>query len=351
MGPGLTLLETLLVVVVVLLLGPSLGVYGTERRLPTPPAAHFLYQSKVECRFADGTAGEVRFLERYFYDRQELVRFDSRRGTFEAVTELGKPDARGWNSQKEFLDRERTGADVLCRHNYPVMETGRVVGREVQPTVKISPTKGDPRAHHTLLICTAAGYYPQEVRIKWLKNGQEQTAGVGYAEELQNADWTYQYQVMLETLPQRGDIYTCLVEHSSLKGPITVQWEPQTSDSARSKVWTGAVGAVLGLVFVAVGLYLYLKNKKATPLPPPTAGFFCVSLLLFWERGLILLCLEETVTPSLKNCIPKAGLVQRRLFAQIGLCSERFSRAALNIPGVSDVAGFLDVTLPFSLEL
>uniref|UniRef100_A0ACB8EFF2 Uncharacterized protein n=1 Tax=Sphaerodactylus townsendi TaxID=933632 RepID=A0ACB8EFF2_9SAUR len=45
--------------------------------------------------------------------------------------------------------------------------------------------------------------------------------------------------------------------------------EPQTSDSAKNKVWAGAVGAVLGVVFVAIGLYLYLKSKKATPLQPP----------------------------------------------------------------------------------
>ncbi|KAL8213562.1 UNVERIFIED_CONTAM: hypothetical protein K2H54_066820 [Gekko kuhli] len=257
MGRGLILLETLLL----LLLGPPLVVYGTERRLPTPPAAHFLAQSKVECHYANGTRGEVRFLDRYFWDRQEFVQFDSRRGTFEAVTELGEPAAQFWNSRKEYLDKDRSAVDFLCRHNYRVYEHFFTT-RKVEPTVKISPTKGDPLAHHTLLVCTAAGYYPQEVKIKWLKNGQEQTAGVGYADELQNADWTYQYQVMLETLPQRGDIYTCQVEHSSLKEPITVQWEPQTSNSARTKVWTGAVGAVLGLVFVAVGLSLYLKSRK-----------------------------------------------------------------------------------------
>ncbi|KAL8213560.1 UNVERIFIED_CONTAM: hypothetical protein K2H54_066818 [Gekko kuhli] len=268
-GSGLILLETLLVL---LLLGPSLVAYGTERRLPSPPGAHFLAQDKQECGFANGTGGEVRFVYRLFYDRQGCFSFDSRRGLYEALSELCKADVDAFNRDPQRLAYYRGSVERFCRHNYPVMEKGQVVGRTVAPTVKISPTKGDPLAHHTLLICTAAGYYPQEVKIKWLKNGQEQRAGVGYADELQNADWTYQYQVMLETVPQRGDIYACQVEHSSLKEPITVQWEPQTSDSARSKVWTGAVGAVLGLVFVAVGLYLYLKNKKAAaPLPPSTA--------------------------------------------------------------------------------
>ncbi|KAL8213558.1 UNVERIFIED_CONTAM: hypothetical protein K2H54_066775 [Gekko kuhli] len=257
MGHGLVLMETLL-----LLLGPPLVVYGTERRLRNPPAAHFLHQRKVECHFANGTAGEVWFLDRQIYDRQEFVRFDSRRGNYVALAKLCKDWATYWNNWKDMMEIARAQVDVFCRPNYPVMEKRQVVGRKVEPTVKVSPTKGDPLAHHTLLICTAAGYYPPGVNIKWLKNGQEQTEGLGYADELQNGDWTYQYEVMLETVPQRGDLYACQVNHSSLKEPISRQWEPRTSDSATSKVWTGAVGAVLGLAFVAVGLSLYLKNGK-----------------------------------------------------------------------------------------
>ncbi|XP_015278395.1 PREDICTED: H-2 class II histocompatibility antigen, I-E beta chain-like, partial [Gekko japonicus] len=197
-------------------------------------AAHFLHQHKSECRYANRTRGEVRYLLRYIYDRHEFVRFDSCHGDFEAVTELGQPFARYFNSQKEVLDSLRSAVESFCCHNYGVFVHGRAIGRTVVPTVTISPTKGDPLAHHTLLICTAAGYYPQGVNIKWLKNGQEQTAGVGYAEELQNADWAYQYQAMLETVPQRGDLYACQVEHSSQKEPITVQWG---QSCASRKAW------------------------------------------------------------------------------------------------------------------
>ncbi|KAL8213538.1 UNVERIFIED_CONTAM: hypothetical protein K2H54_066502 [Gekko kuhli] len=250
-------------------MGPFL-VAGTERRLKTP-AAHFLIQWKSECRFANGTRGEVRYLFRYFWDRQEYVRFDSRRGEFEALTPLGERDARYWNSQKESLDYRRSGVERFCRHNYGVYVEGLVVLRKVQPTVKISHTKGDPLAHHTLLICTTTGYYPSEINIKWLKNGQEQTEGLGYSEKFQNGDWTFQDQVMLETVPQRGDIYACQVEHSSLKEPITVQWVPRMSVSSKSKMWTGSVGALLGVAFGAVAISLYLKNRRAVPTTPAAA--------------------------------------------------------------------------------
>ncbi|ETE55728.1 Rano class II histocompatibility antigen, A beta chain, partial [Ophiophagus hannah] len=63
-----------------------------------------------------------------------------------------------------------------------------------------------------------------EIEIQWLKNEQLEKEGVAFGEEVQNGDWTYQLQVMLETQPQRGDVYTCQVGHASLEAPITVQW-------------------------------------------------------------------------------------------------------------------------------
>ncbi|XP_054833573.1 H-2 class II histocompatibility antigen, E-S beta chain-like [Eublepharis macularius] len=270
MGPGLILPATLLPMVHLCLT----LVHGVEGRLP-PPAAHFLHQFKPECRFANGTAGEVRYLERHFYDRQETLRFDSRRGTFEALTALGRPEADAWNSRKDILDSARGAVDYYCRYNYGIFE-GFFRTRKAQPTVKISFTKAEPQSHHSLLICTAAGYYPSEINFKWLKNGQEQTEGVGYAEELQNGDWTFQNQVMLETVPERGDVYACKVEHRSVEEPITVQWEPQRSDSANSKLWTGAMGGLLGVVLGVGGLSLYLKKKKALP-AAPAAGLMSPS--------------------------------------------------------------------------
>ncbi|KAF7235107.1 RLA class II histocompatibility antigen, DP beta chain [Varanus komodoensis] len=87
----------------------------------------------------------------------------------------------------------------------------------------ISPTKDDPLFPCTLLLCTATSFYPWEIEVHWLKNGQRATEGVFYGEELHNGDWMYQTQVMLEDTPQHGDVYACQVEHASLETPIIVQ--------------------------------------------------------------------------------------------------------------------------------
>ncbi|KAK9405238.1 DLA class II histocompatibility antigen DR-1 beta chain-like [Crotalus adamanteus] len=272
-----------------LLAGALARIPGSEGGKETP--AHFLYQGKAECHFFNGTR-RVRLLERLFYDQQEFVRFDSARGEFEAVTAFGKGDAEAFNRDKRLLQDRKAEVDYFCRYNYEALQGGPVIGRRVhhfcqhnyeglqgspvvgrraKPTVSISPTKLDPTSPNTILLCIVRGFYPVEIEVRWLKNGRPEEEGVAFGEELQNGDWTYQLQVMLETQPQRGDVYTCQVEHASLEAPITVQWEPRSSNSARSKLWTGIVAAVIGVIFFAMGFSLHLKSKKATPIQPPTA--------------------------------------------------------------------------------
>uniref|UniRef100_A0A8C6VCC2 Ig-like domain-containing protein n=1 Tax=Naja naja TaxID=35670 RepID=A0A8C6VCC2_NAJNA len=213
-------------------------------------AAHFLMQAKTECRFLNGTQ-RVRFLFRYIYDRQEFVCFNSDLGKNVAITALGEGDADKWNRDEQILHYQKAQVDRLCRRNYLL---GSYEAAKREERLIASPT--------TILLCTATGFYPLEIEIQWLKNGKLEEEGVAFGEELQNGDWTYQLQVMLETQPQRGDVYTCQVGHASLEAPITIQWEPRSSSSARSKLWTGIMGAMIGVAFLAVGLFSYLKSKK-----------------------------------------------------------------------------------------
>ncbi|XP_026547654.1 HLA class II histocompatibility antigen, DRB1-4 beta chain-like, partial [Notechis scutatus] len=101
----------------VLLVGALGRIPGSEGG--KEPPAHFLYQVKDECHFLNGTQ-RVRFLDRYFYDRQEFVRFDSDLGKHVAVTELGEPSADYWNSDEQWMQYQKTEVDRFCRRNYGV---------------------------------------------------------------------------------------------------------------------------------------------------------------------------------------------------------------------------------------
>ncbi|XP_007445494.2 HLA class II histocompatibility antigen, DRB1-4 beta chain-like, partial [Python bivittatus] len=95
-------------------------------------AAHFLVQWKSDCHFFNGTQ-RVRYLDRYFYDRQEFVRFDSDVGKFMAVTEFGQKDADYWNSHQE-VQIKKAEVDGFCRCHYGAFtyqaeKTRRLIGR------------------------------------------------------------------------------------------------------------------------------------------------------------------------------------------------------------------------------
>nr|AIC84021.1 MHC class II antigen E beta [Mus musculus] len=240
----------------------------------SPPVAlvrdsrpRFLEYSTSECHFYNGTQ-RVRFLDRYFYNREEYVRFDSDVGEYRAVTELGRPDAEYWNSQPEILEDARASVDTYCRHNYEISDKF-LVRRRVEPTVTVYPTKTQPLEHHNLLVCSVSDFYPGNIEVRWFRNGKEEKTGIVSTGLVRNGDWTFQTLVMLETVPQSGEVYTCQVEHPSLTDPVTVKWKAQ-STSAQNKMLSGVGGFVLGLLFLGAGLFIYFRNQKGQSGLQPT---------------------------------------------------------------------------------
>ncbi|XP_066129373.1 HLA class II histocompatibility antigen, DP beta 1 chain-like isoform X2 [Saccopteryx bilineata] len=217
-----------------------------------PPPDVYVYQRRSDCYERNGTH---RFLERYVYNRDVFVQFDSAVGTFVAVTELGRVTAKNWNVQGEFLELRRRAVDTVCRHNYE-LDRGFTLQRRVQPKVTVSPSKKG-----TLLICHVTDFYPGHIQVRWFLNGQEETAGVVSTHPIHNGDWTFQVLVMLEVTPQQGDVCTCQVEHPSLDSPVTVEWKAP-SDSARSKMLTGVGGSVLGLLALVGSIVLRLRSRQ-----------------------------------------------------------------------------------------
>ncbi|KAM6106912.1 uncharacterized protein FYN12_014791 [Phoenicopterus ruber ruber] len=239
----------------------ALVVLGAHPAHGKETSGYFQQLSEYECHYLNGTE-QVRYVHRHIYNRRQLAHFDSDVGYYVADTPLGEPDAKYWNSQPELLEQRRAAVDRFCRHNYGVA-TPFIVERRVQPKVRVFPMQSSSLPETNRLVCYVTGFYPVEIEVKWFKNGQEETERVVSTDVIQNGDWTYQVQVMLETTPQRGDTYMCQVEHVSLQHPITQHWELQ-SDAARSKMLTGVGGFVLGFIFLALGLFLYMRKKGAS---------------------------------------------------------------------------------------
>lgn len=240
----------------------ALLALGARPAAGTRPSAFFFCGAIFECHYLNGTE-RVRYLQRYIYNRQQLVHFDSDVGKFVADTPLGEPQAEYWNSNAELLENIMNIADGSCRHNYGILESF-TVQRSVEPKVRVSALQSGSLPETDRLACYVTGFYPPEIEVKWFQNGREETERVVSTDVMQNGDWTYQVLVVLETVPRRGDSYVCRVKHASLRQPISQAWEPP-ADAGRSKLLTGVGGFVLGLVFLALGLFVFLRGQKGRP--------------------------------------------------------------------------------------
>ncbi|KAK7798663.1 hypothetical protein U0070_000852, partial [Myodes glareolus] len=239
-------------VVLMVLSGP-----GTEGR---DSPRDFVMQLVSHCYYTNGTQ-RIRLVASYAYNQEEVVRFDSDMGEFRAVAELGRSWAEDFNSRKDYLEQMRDAVDTVCRHNYEQPASLTSLQRLEQPKVVVSLSRTEALNHHNTLVCSVTDFYPAQIKVHWFRNGQEETAGVVSTKLIKNGDWTYQIMVMLEMTPQRGDVYTCHVEHPSLQSPITVEWCAQ-SESAQSKMLSGIGGFVLGLIFLGLGLFIRHRSQK-----------------------------------------------------------------------------------------
>ncbi|XP_028642349.1 rano class II histocompatibility antigen, B-1 beta chain-like [Grammomys surdaster] len=235
---------------------------GTEGR---DSPRDFVIQFKFQCYYTNGTQ-RIRLVTRHIYNQEEFMRFDSDVGEHIAVTELGRDIAEDYN--KQYLERTRAELDTVCRYNYEGPESYNGLRRLEQPNVAISLSRTEALNHHNLLVCSVTDFYPAQIKVRWFRNGQEETVGVVSTQLIRNGDWTFQILVMLEMTPQRGEVYTCHVEHPSLQSPITVEWRAQ-SESAQSKMLSGIGGCMLGVIFLGLGLFVYHRNQKGPQGPPP----------------------------------------------------------------------------------
>ncbi|XP_064496555.1 class II histocompatibility antigen, B-L beta chain-like [Pseudopipra pipra] len=234
--------------------------------LGAPPAAGeelsgvFQHMAKCECYFINGTQ-QVRFLQKFVYNREQFMHFDSDVGVFVGDTPYGEMLARYGNRNQGWMEYIRARVDRHCRHNYKLFSSFSVE-RRVPPSVSISLVPSSSQPGPGRLLCSGMDFYPAPVQVRWFQDGQEVLEDVFSTNVVPNGDWTYHVLVMLEIPPRRGVTYSCQVEHVSLEHPLSRHWE-MPPDTVRSKILVGVGGFLLGLVFLALGLGFYLREKSS----------------------------------------------------------------------------------------
>ncbi|KAM9263844.1 HLA class II histocompatibility antigen, DM beta chain-like [Morus bassanus] len=154
--------------------------------------------------------------------------------------------------------------------------------RRTPPQVRIIPVPLPNAPDAVLLTCHVWGFYPPEVSVLWLHNGDTVAAG-DTAKVLPNGDWTYRTQVTLTVTANAGDTFTCSVQHAGLDRPVQQHWGPGLSPGLTVKVAVAAAIMTLGLVVFAAGTFSYCRQAPGEgcarghvwghgPAPAPAPG-------------------------------------------------------------------------------
>uniref|UniRef100_A0A3B4WXU5 Ig-like domain-containing protein n=1 Tax=Seriola lalandi dorsalis TaxID=1841481 RepID=A0A3B4WXU5_SERLL len=85
----------------------------------------------------------------------------------------------------------------------------------VPPIVRVHQTKLTNYGERSMLECSVVGFFPQEVRVSWLRDGVEVSTDVSSTDVLPNEDWSFQLHSYLELTPKRGERVSCRVDHST----------------------------------------------------------------------------------------------------------------------------------------
>ncbi|XP_016303638.1 H-2 class II histocompatibility antigen, I-E beta chain-like [Sinocyclocheilus anshuiensis] len=233
----------------------------------TGAANGYYYSRWAKCIFSSSDLSDMVFVDNYIFNKDVYIQFNSTVGEYVGYTAHGVYNAELWNKDPNQLQQERADVDRYCKHNAEIYYSA-ILNKAVPPKVKLSSGTQAGGRHPAVLMCSAYDFYPQRIKVSWMRNGKVVTSDVTSTEELSDGDWYYQIHSHLEYTPKSGEIISCAVDHAGLTKPIIIDWDPSLPESERNKIAIGASGLVLGIIIAAAGLIYYKKKSSGRILVP-----------------------------------------------------------------------------------
>ncbi|XP_041650208.1 rano class II histocompatibility antigen, A beta chain-like [Cheilinus undulatus] len=225
----------------------------------------YVMQGMADCEYGDDITDMVYFVKNVF-NQEIMTIYDSRVGKYVGYGEVGIRNANHYNSQRWKMQLRKIEVDTICR--YSARYYNRTLhDRKVPPVVRVRQTKPADYGEQSMLECSVMGFFPQEVRVSWLRDGEEITTDVTSTDIMPNGDWSYQLHSYLEFIPKRGERVTCRVDHSSLQQSLDVDWDTYPLDSKHMKMAVGFIVFFTGFT-TAVGGAAYYWWKKRSDFSP-----------------------------------------------------------------------------------
>lgn len=207
------------------------------------------------CTFRGPHMEDIEYIIRGRLNKMLLMFYNSTTSKWTGFSPYSIEMANAWNNDPYDKIQRTFEKNTLCIQNLGLIQ--QQVNLTAAPTIKLNSVK-----RSSLLVCSAYNFYPKQIQITWLRNGQEMTSAVSVTDAMPDGEWYYQIHSYLEHIPTAGENITCMVKHVSLPEPVFQAWDPSLPEPERGRIFVGLCGLILGLVFVTSG-FIYYKRKAA----------------------------------------------------------------------------------------
>uniref|UniRef100_A0A5F8HF24 MHC class I antigen n=1 Tax=Monodelphis domestica TaxID=13616 RepID=A0A5F8HF24_MONDO len=229
----------------------------------------------------------------YGYDGQDKLSLDPETLNWIASDSVALSIKLKLDADRSPAERWKVHLTVTCvqwllRH----LEKGKeTLLRTDPPSVQV--TRHITSDSEVILKCRAWGFYPAEISLIWLRNGEEQIQDTEYIDTRPGGDGTFQKWAAVEMPFGNEEKYTCRVQHEGLPEPLFLKWELQ---SPFTGYMIGIMAVVLLLTSVIAGIVIW---KKCISGRENHLVYICLYLIL--ESALRLFTAIETVDEQINK--------------------------------------------------
>ncbi|KAL8213634.1 UNVERIFIED_CONTAM: hypothetical protein K2H54_067561, partial [Gekko kuhli] len=194
----------------------------------------------------------------FAYDGEDFLAFDKETVSWTACGTEAKITKQKLDMRQDISQSAKDYLEVTC-----VEWLRRYLGygnetllRTERPTARVARKKGYDGQE--TLFCQLYGFYPKEIEVTWMKDGEDQKPETWTGGVVPNSDGTYNTWVSIDVDPKEKDRYRCRVGHNSLPEPLELAWEKPAFN-----LWLVLVIVVGVLLAVAtLGIIFLVKRQQ-----------------------------------------------------------------------------------------
>ncbi|XP_067281575.1 zinc-alpha-2-glycoprotein-like [Pseudorasbora parva] len=204
-------------------------------------------------KLPDGSVNLTVFDE-YGFDGEDLISFNS--------------DTEQWIDKSPKAKRTKEEWDLHTGRNHVIKDFLKTCTDWIStfkntklcsPDVHIFPSKAPDDQNKLVLTCLATGFYPRDVQMDIRRNRnilEDQTSEIR-----PNHDQTFQMRTSVKIDRDREGSFDCLVNHSSLTEPVSVDWDGAGLDCEAELFWLYITGAAAAFLLLLLLLICWWINK------------------------------------------------------------------------------------------